>query len=155
MKSTFLILILSLFSWTAHAQSSCYLGETDPRTGKVFASDNDYQDELARWQSKAPSMPGPISLLRAYRVYSAEKDRAAAMKSDKLAHCYMGCRISQTTDYATADYVGWLKEDRDIKDCRKTSHYDEHDYIATLRGAQLGETQNTAQECLRACEQIY
>lgn len=77
------------------------------------------------------------------------------MGSDKLAHCYIGCRISQETNYHTADYVGWLKEDRDISDCRGQSYFDEEDYRATVRGAQFGESQPDAPSCERACKQVY
>lgn len=149
------IVIFSLISSTAFADSLCYQSEGDPRTGKAFSTDQDYQDELERWQSKAPGTPNPFALFKAYNVYKSEKDYAGSMKSDKRAHCYMGCRISQSTSYKTADYVGWLKEDRDLKDCSRKTHYDEQDYVATLRGAQFGESQKDARGCLQACQQVY
>ncbi|WP_295900000.1 hypothetical protein [uncultured Bdellovibrio sp.] len=149
------ILILSLISSPALADSLCYQSEGNPRTGKAFATDQDYQEELSRWRSQAPSTPNPFSLLKAYNVYSSEKAFANSMKSDKRAHCYMGCRISQSTNYKTADYVGWLKEERDLKDCNRNTHYDEEDYVATLRGATFGESQKDAKGCLQACEQVY
>lgn len=100
-------------------------------------------------------MPGPIDLMRAYSLYKKEKAQAEKLGNDKRAHCFLGCRISQHTDYHTADYVGWLKEDRDISDCNPRSHFDEEDYRATVRGAQIGESQNEAATCIQACKQVY
>ncbi|MGZ3780993.1 MAG: hypothetical protein ACXVCY_10125 [Pseudobdellovibrionaceae bacterium] len=127
--------------------------ETDSRTGTYFQSEEDYQKELERWALQNPGMPSPLSLVKAYSVYSKEKSKAVAIskKSDKKAHCYVGCRISQVTNYDTANYVGWLKEERDLKDCDPKTHYDEEDYRATLKGAQIGE--NHSADCLQACTQ--
>lgn len=100
-------------------------------------------------------MPFPWHLVKAYSVYKNEKTQAERMSSDKRAHCYIGCRIAQETNYETADYVGWLKEKRDLSDCNPKTHFDEEDYKATIRGASFGNTQRDSLGCLQACTQTY
>ncbi|UOF01710.1 hypothetical protein [Bdellovibrio reynosensis] len=151
------LLVLSIISFNASAADLCFKSENNPRTGEVFQTQADYDDELSLWNQKHPGMPNPFSLMKAYSLYSSEKDLANKLKkkSDKLAHCYVGCRISQEISKRTADYVGWYKEEKDLKDCHHGTRFDEQDYIATVRGADLGETQQDAKGCLDSCTQIY
>jgi hypothetical protein len=67
----------------------------------------------------------------------------------------VGCRISQEVNYRTAEYVGWYKEDQDIKDCNKSTHFDVADFDATVEGAQMGQSQIDVAGCLQACTQKY
>ncbi|MGZ3769990.1 MAG: hypothetical protein ACXVCP_16000 [Bdellovibrio sp.] len=152
MKNLF-VFIICLFASTVALAGACYEQEINFKTGKIFASYDEYQSELQRWEEKAPSTPSYYSLMKAYLLYKNDKDFALKIKNDKVAHCFMGCRISQYTDYHTADYVGWLKEKKDLKDCNINTHYDEYDYVATVRGAQIGE--NSSASCLSSCKQIY
>lgn len=151
-----LFIVMLGFSSLAQAQKKlCFQNEIDPRTGRTFFSENEHQDLRAAWLDKSPGITNPFSLMKAYAIYKNEKAYAQSLGSDKLSHCYLGCRISQATNYQTADYVGWLKEDRDLTDCKANSQFDEEDYIATIKGAQFGETQSEPATCARACLQIY
>lgn len=141
------------FSTGAIAAEQCFQNEVNFRTKVVFASEDEYQQELFYWQQKEPEMPGMFELYKAYETFNKAKADAAKLKSDKTKHCFIGCRIAQDTSYPTADYVGWFKEIQDLKDCKRNTHYEEADYIATLRGAEAGR--NDAVECLAACKQIY
>lgn len=151
MKTLFFIFFF--LSSVVAAANTCFKSEKNFRTHVYFSDENEYQEELDLWEAKSPKMPSIFSLMIAYDVYSKEKSVISSIRSDKIVHCYMGCRISQRTDYKTADYVGWLKEERDLKDCKSKTHFDEADYMATVRGAQIGE--NQASNCLQACGQVY
>lgn len=139
----------------AGAAEACFTQEFNPATNKPFASQEDYNSALQEWEFRAPTNPGIFALARAYSVYNKEKTTAQQITYDKRAHCYVGCRISQEVDFRTAEYVGWLKEDRDIKDCNKNSHFDPADFDATVAGAQLGQSQVDAAGCMAACKQNY
>lgn len=149
---TFTLLIFFLFSTVASA-NVCFQSEKNFRTGTRFKSAGEYSEELKWWENKAPNTPSIFSLVKAYFLYSNQKAYVDSLKSDKVAHCYLGCRISQVTSYSTADYVGWLKEQRDLTDCKPKTRFDEADYQATIRGGQIGE--NRAADCLQACRQVY
>lgn len=153
-KFTFFLLSLMIFDLRfAFAENTCYQQETNFRTRARFASDEEYQTELSWWQNKAPETPSLYDLALAFKVYNDEKSTALKLKSDKKAHCYIGCRISQETSFEVADYSGWLKEERDLKDCKTSTHYDEADYTATLNGAHIGE--NNQANCFNACKEKY
>lgn len=150
-----LVFSFTVMASAAGAAEACFTQEFNPTTNKVFASQADYDAALSDWQFRAPTSPGLFSLARAYAVYNKEKATAQQITNDKRAHCYVGCRISQDVDFRTAEYVGWLKEDRDIKDCNKGSHFDAADFDATVVGAQLGQSQMDATGCMAACKQNF
>lgn len=137
------------------AASECFTQEENPVTTKIYTSAEEYNSAVQEWKFREPRNPGIISLARAYAVYSSEKDAAAKISHDKLAHCYMGCRISQEVNFRTAEYVGWLKEDKDIKDCNKNTHFDESDFDATVDGAQRGQSAVDAEACMTSCKLKY
>jgi hypothetical protein len=130
--------------------NKCYQNEYNYKSKKKFTDNNEYKVEQDWWNSKKPNTPSLYELFIAYNIFEKEKKTALALKSDKQAHCYIGCRISQSTSYAVADYTGWLKEDQDLKDCKTSTHYDEDDYLATLQGAHFGE--NDSADCLQLCK---
>jgi hypothetical protein len=151
-----LFTFIYFISMAAQAQQGmCFKQEINPATSKPFTSEQEWQNELDNWEEAAPRTAGLLSLWKAYSLFTNEKDMARKMGTDKTAHCYLGCRISQETDYETADYVGWLKEQRDLKDCNINTHFDDLDYKATQKGAELGETQIDAKSCQEACKQLY
>lgn len=155
-KLGFLIgLTLGASSVAQAADPLCYQKERNPNTRQAFASADEYDAFRSDWAEQNPGAGNPFSLIKAYNVYKSEKTKAEKMGTDKLAHCYMGCRISQETSYHTADYVGWLKEDRDITDCNYKTRFDEEDYKATARGAQFGESARDAATCESSCKQVY
>ncbi len=150
-----LFCLIFICSTQALAAPLCFQQEYNLPKGQVFASEQEYNDIKVRWQQQDPGFGNPLSLVKAYAIYRQEKDYAQKLGSDKRAHCYLGCRIAQETSYKTADYVGWLKEERDLGDCNLKSRYDEEDYRATVQGAQFGENQSEASSCVRACKQVY
>ena len=152
----FFMMVIILFNSAAFASTnSCFAEETNPATQQRFASLQDYNSFKESWDYQSPGIVNPIHLLRAYQIYKSEKNLALSLGTDKLAHCYLGCRISQVTNYHTTDYVGWLKELRDLTDCNPQSFFDEEDYRATIRGGVLGGSQPDAKSCESACHQIY
>lgn len=155
MTKILLSIILSLATTSALAADDCYLHETNPVTKKVFASQAEYNSAVLEWKYREPQSPGLVALARAYAVYSKERAVAEKMTRDKRAHCYMGCRISQDLDYRTAEYVAWYKEEKDIKDCKKGTHFEHADFDATVEGAQMGQSQVDAAGCMQACTQKY
>jgi hypothetical protein len=154
MNKVALFLSAFFFSFSALA-GECFRSEIDPKTNKIYSSEKIYLDDIKEWQVQKPEVPGMFKLARAYSVYKKEKDFATSLGNDKRAHCYMGCRISQETDYHVAEYVGWLKEDQDIRDCKPTTHFDAADWSATNKGAQLGQSQPDAKGCDLSCKQNY
>jgi len=148
-------LVLSLLSSSAFAAAECYTQEFNPQTNKPFTSVAEYNSARKEWQAKAPESPNMFSLAKAYAIYTSEKNAALKIGNDKNAHCYIGCRISQEASYRVAEYVGWLKEDRDLKDCNPNTHFDESDYEATTTGAHLGESQVDADGCAAVCKLSY
>lgn len=148
-------LIVCFSSAAQAADPLCYQKELNPNTQQAFSSAHEYNSFRSDWANQNPGSGNPLALIKAYSVYKSEKSKAETMGTDKLAHCYMGCRISQETNYHTADYVGWLKEERDITDCNLKTHFDEEDYKATARGAGFGENARDAASCETACKQVY
>lgn len=140
------------FGVAAQAQESlCYQSERDPRTDRPFENQEDYDSLTQSWNQRSPGLVNPLNLLKAYSVYKREVARAKKMGNDKQMHCYLGCRIAQETHLSTVDYVGWLKESRDLSDCNLRSRFEEEDYLATLRGGQYGEANSNPESCERAC----
>ena len=155
MKIVSSFLFILLMSAQAFAESECYTQEINPCTNKVYASLEQYNTDKQEWASIAPESPGLFALAKAYGIYSREKDFANKLRNDKRAHCYIGCRLSQEMNYRVAEYVGWLKEDRDIKDCNKSTHFDPADYKATRAGATFGESQTDAAGCVAVCKRNF
>lgn len=156
MKPLFLTFFLMLISLDATAAKPlCYQQEIDPRTGKVFESAQDYEALLTEWSHQEPAPANPFSLMKAYGIYNREKNLSLRLGSDKTAHCFLGCRISMDVNLKTAIYVGWLKEQRDITDCNRSSRFETADYTATVHGAEMGSSLRTPDECQRACKQAY
>lgn len=153
--SSFLFMLMLSLSTQAFAEGECYTQEINPHTNKAYTSLEQYNSHKQEWTSIAPESPGLFALARAYGSYSREKAIATKLRNDKRAHCYIGCRLSQEMDYRTAEYVGWLKEDRDIKDCSKATHFDSADYKATRAGATFGESQPDAAGCVAVCKANY
>lgn len=105
------------------------------------------------WRNRRPAHPGALRLARAYLTYRHEGATLAKIKYDKWAHCYAGCRIAQDVDVLTANYVAWLKEDRDLHDCDPGTHFDPEDEIATNIGASLASQAESPSACLALCKQ--
>lgn len=156
MKKLLPFLLICFATTPSWAQAkACHEQEYNEESRKVFSSRDEYADAIRAWKARAPDTPHPIALWRAYNIYKKEHHKALSLGNDKRAHCYIGCRISQDIDFPTADYVGWYKEERDLSDCNRRTHFDEIDYIATIKGAEIGKQQHESSTCERACKQLY
>lgn len=143
------VLFLSLISISSLANESiCWKSEINPTSQKVYTSSSSYQNHLNQWKLNKPKVPNLFYMGLAYMTYEKEKKTSLSLGSDKQAHCYMGCRIAQETNYSTALYVGWYKEHKDLLDCQKPTHFEPLDFEATKLGAQAA-TNNI--NCIEFC----
>ncbi len=137
----------------ASADNACWQNEYNPLTKAVYESDAVYQEQLADWKATEPESAHPLKLMTAYNVYKNEKDKSLSLGNDKMAHCYIGCRIHQKTDARTMTYVGWYKEMQDITDCKKATHFEEEDFLATISGAEVNSS--SAAKCVEFCQEEW
>ena len=148
------ILFLSLLqiscASTANA-NNCWQNEVDPLTKKPFQTEYDYNNFKKNWDKQKPTTPNPFLLLKAFATYKSEQQTADSFKNDKAAHCYIGCRIAQDTNYECADYAGWKKESDDLTDCKLQSYFEEEDYLATIAGAESGLENPEKNHCREFC----
>lgn len=159
----FICLLLTLIGglkpiWAAEADISdngniCWKKEYNPVSNKKYKSQTPYEADLKSWQSKKPSEPNLLNLAKAYSTFQDEKQNAEKLLRDKIKHCYLGCRIANDTDYATADYVAWLKEYKDLTDCELGTRYEPRDYTATLDGAK--HPGKNFDECSKYCKDSW
>ncbi|MBK9323810.1 MAG: hypothetical protein IPM97_12850 [Bdellovibrionaceae bacterium] len=158
MKKNVLLLIffIGLMTQTSVAETlQCFQIEEDPKRLGPYSTQLQYQLAKDEWRDETPGLSNPIELAFAYRVYRIEKNKAEALGIDKTAHCFIGCRVAQETSLQTAAYVGWLKEQRDLGDCKAESHFDKEDYLATIKGALMAATLRTGADCADSCIQVY
>jgi hypothetical protein len=121
-----------------------------------FASEWEYQKQITDWQNEAVPFPGPLDAYSAYRIYKQEARMAQDfLRNDKKVHCYMGCRMTQEANFATAQWAGWEKERRDLSDCNANSHFEVMDYTATVVGAHLGTQTQGRDACLKVCDRDF
>lgn len=124
------------------------MNEENPKTKKPYTSEVAYNNDLTAWQSLKTSV-NPFLLFQAYQIYMQEKERSLTLESDKMSHCYIGCQMRQKTNFQTVQYVAWLKELRDLKDCKLSSHFEVKDFEATVLGGAFEVA--TAQDCVAIC----
>lgn len=144
--------VLSVILPAALADELCWTKEANPTTGQPYSSHSEWDNEVQSWKQKQPVQLNIFQLARAYAIYKNEHATANGFKNDKLAHCYIGCRISQTVSYKTAIFLAWYKEHLDLTDCELNSHFEYKDYDATLIGAHAGKNKST--ECASACPSL-
>lgn len=142
----------------AHAQgdAACFEQEIDPATNRRYHDESAYRADLEALISAEPVRPSYFTLYRAYQLTKAETANARAMKSDKRAHCYMGCRIANDFGTAAAEYAAWYKEHQDLTDCNPGSRFEPRDIEATRIGIRLGEAHAPAADlkfCQARCRQ--
>lgn len=154
--SALFLILLDLPAAQAQVEvSACYKNEYNDRTKKVFTSSDEYNETLYNWYFNAPPQANPLALIKAYKLYKIEEANSVKLGNDKRAHCYIGCRIAQVVNFKTADYVGWIKEESDLRDCNLNTRFEEKDYLATRRGAEIGEQQSDPAICRTVCKDIY
>ncbi|MBX3017354.1 MAG: hypothetical protein KF767_05655 [Bdellovibrionaceae bacterium] len=157
MFAKLLVLFILAFALPAFAEEpACYQNEIDPATRKLYRDEAPYQADLEALLASEPTRPGMYTLYRAYNLSKAETPNANALKNDKRAHCYIGCRLANDISVEAAEYAAWYKEHRDLTDCQKASRFEPQDILATQVGIRLGE-QNVPHAdkafCQRTCRQ--
>ena len=136
----FVIIFLSSLAIANPKDDRCWTSESNPATLTPYTSQAEWRNDLTKWQRLKPPQASLIHLAKAYAVvYKSEKAKAASFSNDKLAHCYVGCRLTQETNFRTSRFIGWLKEDFDLTDCKMSSHFDPVDYQATVFGSEAGK----------------
>jgi hypothetical protein len=146
MKFSLLIIFFSHLALSAPV--ACWTNEINQKTLNPYASEAEYKNDLLNWLNQSSEV-NPFMLVRAYQVYVQEKARALTLESDKMSHCYMGCRMRQETNFKTVRYVAWLKEKKDLTDCDPNTHFEVKDFEATILGGALEVP--TAADCVTTC----
>lgn len=132
--------------------SLCWQKEENPANKTPYTSYWEWESDVSQWQKKQKPQLNVVKLLKAFKIFKAERDKANSFGNDKKAHCYVGCRISQGTDFKTARFVAWFKEIQDLTDCKMESHFEIADYDATLVGAEAGNEK--AADCEVICLKV-
>lgn len=151
-KGPMIIFALHFILSLSHAQETgCWQEERNPYTKAIY-TEAQWYEHIDAWNALQPPEPSLWSLFWAHQTYKQELDTANTLKNDKKKHCYIGCRIAQTTSLEVSTYVGWLKESEDITDCDRKTFFEMLDYQSTVDGALQGATDNDAQMCYDFCE---
>lgn len=147
---TFVISVLSV----AQAEGlQCFENEVNPQTQRRYETAAQWQSDVDAWEQRGRGLAGPLNLFWSFASYIREKKQAESFGSDKAAHCYIGCVIARSTRAEVADYVGWLKEQKDLSDCDPETHFEEADAIATSWGGML--VARSREECRALCVEQY
>lgn len=115
------------------------------------------EQQFTEWKAIKPLTPGLALLLKAKKIVDAEQDYALQLGTDKTAHCYLGCRISENVNFETAKFSAWQKEYNDATDCNPNTYFDVSDYDATIVGAIFGSQpkQKLRNKCASYCQDVY
>lgn len=132
------------------SKETCYKAEINPTTKTTFKNKSIYDEINTLWDKKMPTVADPFDLLKAYQVYKNERINLSKISSDKVKHCYTGCKIRHGVNFKTAQYTGWHKEKEDLTDCKMSSHFEPIDYEATVDGAKSAN--GTTSGCLTYCK---
>lgn len=143
-----LILVITQLSIASPENDLCWTNEENPATSQPYSSFNEWDNDVYEWKQKFHSHFNLVSLANAFSAYSKEKIKAKSFGDDKVAHCYIGCKIAQKTNFKTSRFAAWYKELKDITDCRIESHFEIKDYDATILGAEAGKNKSTRCESI-------
>jgi hypothetical protein len=147
--SKFIFILGFLYVNLASAQVACWKSELNYKTNKIYVSQKVYQAHLKHWMGFNKANPNPYFLSQAYLTYKNEIKKTQKFSSDKVKHCYMGCRIAAETNLETAEYTAWNKEKDDLTDCKVRTHFELVDYQSTVDGAKnAGVSAHCEQYCL-------
>ncbi len=131
-----IIFFISLFVGAQKPQNPlCWKTEINYLNNQLYSSQALYNQHCLQWTNFKKPTPDAFSLHQAYMTYQAEIKKTEKFSKDKVKHCYMGCRIAAETDLPTTEYVAWSKEQDDISDCKRKTHFEIKDYEATIDGA--------------------
>ncbi len=112
------------------------------------------EKQMEEWMKIQPELPSFAHLIKAKKIIDAESKYALKLGNDKTAHCYLGCRISESVNFETAKFTAWQKEYNDATDCNSKTKFEVADYGATIKGAERSFTK-TANKCATYCKQLY
>lgn len=133
----------------ANAADTCWTRENYKEEGRPFSSWHEWNQTRTDWLKRKSLAYNPLYLIKAYKIAQTEAARAESLGGDKMAHCYIGCRISQETNFETAHFAAWYKEMKDLTDCNPSSSFEYTDYAVTYFGAQLRA--QTPRQCIQLC----
>jgi hypothetical protein len=133
---------------TAAQKPVCWQQEVEIIPNTKYTSEEKYDSDLYSWEHEQPSTPNIFALFSAYQVYKKERPTALKMQ-DKVAHCYIGCRISEEVNVKSAVFAAWKKELDDLTDCNPRTRFEVLDFEATVDGA------HQAHECESYCHKTY
>ncbi len=137
-----LILVLALSSASAAAKNiECWKSEG-------FKSRESYTKQQAQWKKLKPVSPNNADLISAKLSFDVLKK--TYFENDKKLHCFIGCEVARIVNVRTSRYLGWLKEERDLNDCKSKTHFEVADYVATMWGANEGQKQSV--NCYDLCK---
>lgn len=106
--------------------------------------------DVTTWIKIQPLLPSWQKMSEIETVSKEARAYAQGKSSnDKIRHCFAGCYIAKKLDYKSAVLAGWYKELADASDCSKHTSFEKQDYNATIKGAQIGITD---QDCETACK---
>jgi len=72
----------------------------------------------------------------------AKREAEEQSDNDKVRHCYAGCKVRKKLSFSSARLVAFLKEMKDVSDCKSSTHFEMEDYYATLAGATAGKVKS-------------
>ncbi|MBL7556738.1 MAG: hypothetical protein JNM24_13030 [Bdellovibrionaceae bacterium] len=136
----------------AETDDLCWTKEENSATKQPYSSFNEWDNDVFEWKRKYHAQFNLVLLVKAFSAYSKERAKASSFGNDKIAHCYIGCRIAQRTDFRTSRFAAWYKEFKDITDCNMDTHFETKDYEATLLGAEAGRNKKT--NCELVCPSL-
>lgn len=151
----FLITAVIAASATPVLAAQCWTQEVNPKTKRIYSSRAEYDAHLRIWNERAKPLPNPLNLIAAYNIYKNEQRNTTRLANDKIKHCYIGCRITQGASAYTTEYVGWYKELQDLTDCRRSSHFENVDFLATVDGSRVAASATSANACATQCTQAW
>jgi hypothetical protein len=68
--------------------------------------------------------------------------------NDKIQHCYVGHVLAKQRNFKTGVFAGFFKEAMDVGDCRRATHFEISDKLATIIGARIAKRGENISGCL-------
>lgn len=151
MKLVFLLVFTIGVLGAQASERPCWINEIDEQTSAPFQSEKEFLKVKKSWRAAKPKSPTIWALFKALRVIHQEEKETATLPTDGAKHCYLGCRITQSTGRKAAVYAGWSKEWRDLRDCRLDTHFEVRDFEETVYGASIAKNIEEKEGCWEAC----
>lgn len=78
------------------------------------------------------------------RVSEAARDFS---HDDKVQHCYVGHYLAQQRNFKTGVFAAFFKEAMDVGDCRRGTHFEISDKLATIIGSRMASRAEDVASC--------